>query len=553
MTKLKLVFFFFIVFFALIIVKLFYLQVIASFSFSNNNYLNYNKITPQRGFILDRNGKPLVLNQASFRLYAEPKKITDKVKLIDEIDKVLAIGEATLEARIDETKDWVSIQSGLTEEQKNQLTKLNIKGIGFEDNSQRYYPESSLAAHLLGFVGKNKDGDSVGYFGVEGFYDQDLIGLSGLMKTERDLLGRPILLGSQEKIESENGRNLILTIDNSVQKIIKTKLTEGLEKYKAKEGCIIVADPNTLEILGMDCLPDFDPDKYYQFGQAIFKNPAISSLYEPGSTFKPMIMSAAINEKKVKPDDFFDETGPVQIGEYKIRTWDDKYSGKITMTGILEKSSNVGMVYVGQQLGNDNIFKYLNKYGFGSPTNIDLQGEVGGYLRPEKQWYPIDFVTVNFGQGIAVTPIQMIKAFSSLINGGKVLRPHVVKEIDSVSEKKQIDPIIESQVIDKKTSETIKKMLESTVEHGEYKWSVPKGYKVGGKTGTAQIPLQGHYDTSKTIASFVGFAPVDNPKFIALVVLKEPGTSIYGSETAAPLFFEIAKELFVYYNIAPNQ
>lgn len=553
MTKLKLVFFFFIVFFALIIVKLFYLQVLSSFSSSNNNYLNYNKITPQRGFILDRNGKPLVLNQTSFRLYAEPKKVTDKAKLIVDVDKVLAIGETTLEAKIDETKDWVSIQSGLTEEQKNQLAKLNIKGIGFEDTSQRYYPESSLAAHLLGFVGKNKVGDSVGYFGVEGFYDQDLIGLSGLMKTERDLLGRPILLGNQENIQSENGRNLILTIDNSVQKIIKTKLAEGLEKYKAKEGCIIVADPNSLEILGMDCLPDFDPDKYYQYGQDIFKNQAISSLYEPGSTFKPMIMAAAINEKKVKPDDLFDETGPVQIGEYKIKTWDDKYSGKISMTGILEKSSNVGMVYVGQKLGNANIFKYLNSYGFGSLTNIDLQGEVGGYLRPENQWYPIDFATVNFGQGIAVTPIQMVKAVSSLINGGKVLRPHVVKEIDSGSEKKQIEPIIENQVIDKKTSEIMRKMLESTVEHGEYKWSVPKGYKVGGKTGTAQIPLQGHYDSSKTIASFIGFAPVDDPKFIALVVLKEPGTSIYGSETAAPLFFEIAKELFVYYNIAPNQ
>lgn len=553
MTKLKLVFLFFIVFFGLIIVKLFYLQVLSSFSFSNNNYLNYNKITPQRGFILDRNGKPLVLNQASFRLYAEPKKITDKAKLIEDIDKVLAIGEATLEAKIDETRDWVSIQSDLTEEQKNQLAKLKIKGIGFEDNSQRYYPESSLAAHLLGFVGKNKNGGNVGYFGVEGFYDQDLIGLSGLMKAERDLLGRPILLGNQENIQSENGRNLILTIDNSVQKIIKAKLAEGLEKYKAKEGCIIVADPNTLEILSMDCLPDFDPDKYYQYSQDIFKNQAISSLYEPGSTFKPMIMAAAINEKKVKPDDFFDEKGPVQIGEYKIRTWDDKYNGKISMTGILEKSSNVGMVYVGQKLGNDNIFKYLNRYGFGSLTNIDLQGEVGSYLRPENQWYPIDFATVNFGQGIAVTPIQMVKAFSSLINGGKVLRPHMVKEIDSGSEKKQIEPIIENQVIDKKTSEIMRKMLESTVEHGEYKWSVPKGYKVGGKTGTAQIPLQGHYDSSKTIASFIGFAPVDDPKFIALVVLKEPGTSIYGSETAAPLFFEIAKELFVYYNIAPNQ
>lgn len=553
MSKLKLIFFIFIVFFVSIVARLFYLQVIASFNTSEGNYLNYNRITPQRGFVFDRNGKPLVLNQPSFRLFIEPKKIKNKKELIEKVDKVLTIGEATLEAKIDETKEWVAIQSGLTEEQKNKIAQKKISGIGFEDNSQRYYPESSLAAHLLGFVGKNKVGENIGYFGVEGFYDQDLIGLSGLMRIERDLFGRPILLGNQEKIESENGRDLTLTIDSSVQKIVKAKLTEGMERYRAKEGCVIVADPNTLEILAISCLPDFDPDKYFQFTQDIFVNQAISSLYEPGSTFKPMIMAAAINEKKLKPDDFFDEKGPITIGEYKVKTWDDKYSGKITITRILEKSSNVGMVYVGQKLGNDNIFKYLNRYGFGALTKIDLQGEVGGYLRPQSQWYPIDYATTTFGQGIAVTPIQMIKAFSSLINGGLVIRPHVVKAIGSGSDKKEVEPIVESRVIDKKTSQIIKKMLESTVQHGEYKWTLPKGYRIGGKTGTAQIPLQGHYDSSKTIASFIGFAPVENPKFIALVVLKEPGTSIYGSETAAPLFFEIAKELFVYYNIAPEQ
>lgn len=553
MSKLKLIFFIFIVFFVSIVARLFYLQVIASFNTSEGNYLNYNRITPQRGFVFDRNGKPLVLNQPSFRLFIEPKKIKNKKELIEEVDKVLAIGGATLEAKIDETKEWVAIQSGLTEEQKNKIAQKKISGIGFEDNSQRYYPESSLAAHLLGFVGKNKVGENIGYFGVEGFYDQDLIGLSGLMRIERDLFGRPILLGNQEKIESENGRDLTLTIDSSVQKIVKAKLTEGMERYRAKDGCVIVADPNTLEILAMSCLPDFDPDKYFQFTQNIFVNQAISSLYEPGSTFKPMIMAAAIDEKKLKPDDFFDEKGPITIGEYKVKTWDDKYSGKITITRILEKSSNVGMVYVGQKLGNDNIFKYLNRYGFGALTKIDLQGEVGGYLRPQSQWYPIDYATTTFGQGIAVTPIQMIKAFSSLINGGLVIRPHVVKAIGSGSDKKEVEPIVESRVIDKKTSQIIKKMLESTVQHGEYKWTIPKGYRIGGKTGTAQIPLQGHYDSSKTIASFIGFAPVENPKFIALVVLKEPGTSIYGSETAAPLFFEIAKELFVYYNIAPEQ
>ncbi len=554
MLKIRLIFFFFCILFILIIAKLFYLQVISPFSQSQLDYLRYKKILPQRGRVYDRNQQPLVLNQTTYRLFVEPKKLKDKQKVIETIDKVLEIGEATLGSRIDAKKDWVAIQSGITKEYRDKLAKLNLEGIGFEENYQRYYPEASLAAHVLGFVGKTTQGEDTGYFGLEGYYNQDLTGLPGLIKTEKDLLGRYILLGSQEKIESENGRDLILTIDKSVQEIIKKQLLDGLERYKAKEGCVIVADPKNLEIFGLVCLPDFDLTKYYDFSENYFANNAIATLYEPGSIFKPLIMAAAINEKKVKPDDFYNENGPIETGGYEIRTWDNKYeNGKITMTRILEKSSNVGMVYVGQKLGNKNILKYLRNYSLGSYTGIDLQGESSGLLKPPKEWYPIDYATVTFGQGIAITPMQMIRAFSSLINGGELLQPHVVKKIVYGDKEKEIGKKVIRRVIDEKTSEIIKKMLVSTVEHGEYKWVKPKGYKIGGKTGTAQIPIQGKYDPSKTIASFIGFAPADDPKFITLVVLREPKTSIYGSETAAPLFFEIAKQLFVYYNIAPEQ
>ena len=552
MTKIRLVFFFFAVLFVLIIIKLFYLQILSPFS-SATNYLNLSKLVSQRGKIFDRNMQPLVLNQPSYLLYVEPKKVQDKNRLVDKLDNLLNIGKATLEAEIDQKKDWVAIASGLSTEKKDQITKLNENALGFNEGSKRYYPEASLAAQLLGFVGKNSNGDDTGYLGIEGYYDKDLVGLSGVIKAERDLLGRPILLGDQEKIESQNGRNFVLTIDKSVQKIIKEKLLKGMEAYKAKAGCVIIADPYSLEILGLSCLPDYDPYKYYLFSENEFSDQAISSLYEPGSAFKPLVMSAALNENKVKPDDVYDEQGPVQIGEYQIKTWDNKYQGKITMTKILEKSSNVGMVYVGQKLGNGNLYKYLQKYGFGENTEIDLQGEVAGYLKPKNQWYPIDYSTVTFGQGIAVTPIQMIKAFSAIINGGKLMKPHIVKQIIYDNDVKNIDPEVEANVISEKTSETIKNMLVATVEHGEYKWARPPRYKIGGKTGTAQIPLKGHYDPSKTIATFIGFAPADKPKFIALVMFKEPQSSIYGSETAAPLFFEIAKELFVYYNIPPQQ
>lgn len=546
------VFLFFAFFFVLIIIRLFYVQILDPISSNSNAYLKYKKTPAQRGKVYDRNNQPLAINQTKYQLYVEPKKMKDKEHLIKDLDEILKIGEATLSARIDASKVWVAVTAGLDKDTRDRIQKLHYPEVGFNDELDRFYPEASLAAHLLGFVGKNKDAENVGYFGVEGFYDKELAGLPGFTKTERDLLGRPILLGNQDKIEPENGRDMVLTIDKSVQEIAKQKLVAGMERYKAKEGCVIIADPYTMEILGFACQPDFDVVNYFKFSERYFANWGISSVYEPGSTFKPLIVAAGLQEKKIKPDDMFDEKGPTRYGQYKIQTWDNKYEGKISITRILEKSSNVGMVWIGQKLGNDKILEYVKKYGFGEQTGIDLQGEAGSVLKPDNAWYAIDYATATFGQGIAVTPIQMITAFASIINGGELLKPHVVKSIVYDDESRDFGTRKVRQVIDQHTSEIIKRMLVSTVEHGEYKWAKPEGYLIGGKTGTAQIPVQGKYDASKTIASFIGFAPADKPKFIALVVLKEPKTSIYGSETAAPLFFEIAKDLLVYYNIAPS-
>ncbi len=549
--KIRLVFFLFLSLFLAIITKLFFLQVVSPYQ-TNKTGGNLNKIIPERGIVYDRNMHPLALNQNKYRLFAEPKKIKDKDLLINTLSEISNIDVATIEARIDDSKDWVSITNGLSKDVKEQIEGFKFKGLGFEDEFNRYYPEASLSAHLLGFVGKNKDGDNVGYFGVEGYYNKDLSGLPGINKTDKDLLGRYIFIGNQKKIEAENGRNLVLTIDKSVQEIAKEKLLDGLDRYKAKDGCVIIANPKNMEILAMVCLPDYDLEKYYEFSEDFFINNAISLVYEPGSTFKPLIMAAALEEKKVKPQDTYNEKGSIKIGEYTIKTWNNKYEGRISITRILEKSSNTGMVFVGEKLGNKNLLNYLRKYGLDALTGIDLQGEAKTFLKSNNQWYPIDYATATFGQGIAITPIQMITAFSSLINGGELIRPHVVKKIIIDGKEKNITKNVIRKTISVKTSEAIKKMLYSTVENGEYKWAKPEGYKIGGKTGTAQIPIAGKYEATKTIASFIGFAPVNDPKFIALVILREPKTSIYGSETAAPIFFDIAKELFVYYNIGPE-
>ena len=550
--KIKFIFLFFIAFYLAIIVRLFFLQVIYSPS-SKSAYLKTNKLYPVRGRIYDLKNQSLVLNQNSYQLYIEPKKIGDKDKLLQLLSKSLEIEEASISAKLDMSKDWVAISGGLTQEQKDKIDKLKLKGIGFDYQTKRFYPEASLSAHILGFLGKDNQGEDVGYLGLEGFYNRDLRGLPGFVETERDIAGRPILIGVQQRVEAENGRDLILTIDKNIQEISKRRLLEGLEKYKAKKGCIITADPKTMAILSLVCLPDYDLEKYYLFNENFYKNLAISDLYEPGSVFKPLIVAAALEEKKIKPSDTFNETGQISVGEYNIKTWNDKYEGKISMTRILEKSSNVGMVYIGEKLGNKKIYNYLEKYGFGQNTGIDLEGEASGYLKPQNNWYPIDYATVTFGQGIAVTPIQMIRAFASIINGGDLMKPYIVQKIVSNNKTTEIKPKVERKIISRSTSDIIRKMLVSTVENAEAKWDRPKGFSIGGKTGTAQVPIKGFYDASKTIASFIGFAPASDPKFLTFVVIYEPQTSIWGSETAAPLFFEIAKDLIVYYNISPTQ
>lgn len=551
--KTKLLFIGFLTLYLFIISKLFYLQILSPISVDNSLYLKSRKLLPERGKIYDKNMTPLALNQNSYLLYLEPKKITDKLKLVKFLSEKLEMPEASIEAKINPDKDWISVTSQIDEEKKKEIENLKIDGVGFQTQMRRFYPEASLSAHLLGFVGKDESGDDVGYFGLEGFYNQDLSGLPGLLDSERDLFGRPIFIGVQNKVNPENGRDLVLTIDKTIQEIAKKRLHDGIERYKAKQGCVIVAEPYSMAILSLVCLPDYDLDKYYQFTEEYFRNPVVSEVYEPGSIFKPLITAAALEEKKIKPTDFYQEDGPVTIGEYQIKTWNNKYEGKITMTRILEKSSNVGMVYIGEKLGRDKIYQYLEKYGFGKTTSIDIQGEISSFLKPKSEWYPIDFSTVTFGQGIALTPIQMVRAFASLVNGGSLMKPYVVDRLISQKKEIKIKPKIEKKVISKTTSEIIKKMLVSTVENAEAKWDRPKDIKIGGKTGTAQVPIQGHYDPSKTNASFIGFAPADNPKFITMVMLKEPETSPWGSETAAPIFFEIAKDLIVYYGITPEQ
>ncbi len=555
--RINVVFLFFLILFCLILLKLFILQVISSEGFSGIAEQQRSTSTPliaSRGRILSSDGSPLVINQKTYGVFVEPKHITDKSKLIETLAKELDVEMSSVSARLsNDTLLWVPIAHQIDEVKKKKIAGYKLAGVGFMDETKRFYPEASMAAHLLGFVGKGSSGQDQGYFGLEGYYDQQLRGRNGSLDQEIDPAGNPILSGQHQNIPPEDGRDLKLYLDKTIQFIAETQLLKGIEKYGAKGGSVIVLDPKTAGILAMASYPSYDPTDFGKFPPEFYKNPAVSASYEPGSTFKVLIMASAINENKIKPETIMDEDGPVEIGGYTIKTWNQKYHEKISMTQILDYSSNVGMVYVSKQLDHDIYLRYIENLGFGDVTGIDLQDETSPEMRPKNKWYEIDYATASFGQGIAVTPLQMVRAVTALSNGGKLLEPHVVKEIilpngSTIS----VKPKIMSQIFKPAVASMLAEMMVSAVDNGETRVIKPAGFRIAGKTGTAQIPIQGHYDSEKTITSFVGFAPVDKPAFVMLVTLREPTASPWGSETAAPIFFNIARELFQYLGISPS-
>lgn len=544
--------------FGAVVLRLFYWQVIAAESFRASEFQSYDterRIPARRGDIVDRDGSPFVLTKPAYLMYGLPEEIENIHTFVREVTSLLPIDPLwlTQELMVPGRK-WLQLAKKLDQETVHTFTELKLAGLGFEEESKRYYPESSMAAHLLGFVGQDENGNDTGYFGLEGFYERELRGKDGRVRSEFDVLGIPILSGDELRIQPEHGTTLSLWIDKTVQYKVETYLSEALVRYGAKSGSIVVMDPLTGGILAMASLPSYDPQQFSSYSESLFRNPVVAETYEPGSTFKTLIMAAGLEEGKITPSTVMEETGPVVIGSYSIRTWDNTYHGKITMTDVLRYSSNVGMVYVANTLTKQKMLPYIRAFGFGEKTGIDLEDEESSYLRPDGEWRDIDLATASFGQGISVTPIQMVRAVGALANDGWLMEPRVVKEIKTASgEVRQIRPKRVRRVVSQETSHAITEMMTAAVSAGEAKWAIPKGYTIAGKTGTAQIPISGHYDESKTIASFVGFAPVGNPRFVMLVTLREPTSSPWGSETAAPLFFAIAKELFLYWGIGPDR
>lgn len=543
--------------FLAIMARLFYWQVIVGDTLKTQAFeQHYTKLVlpATRGEIISIDESPLAMNQSAYLIYAQPKDIEDNPTFAARVSEILHIDRNDLVENLSQPdRGWIPIARKVESRTADELKKLTLPGLGFEKEPKRYYPEASMAAHILGFVGSDETGQDTGYFGLEGYYNRELEGKDGALATERDVRGSPILIADSLRIEAENGRTLVLHLDRTIQQFVEKRLSEALTRYGAKAGSVVIMEPETGAILSMASFPNYDPSLYNSFEAGAYKNPIVAESYEPGSTFKVITMSAALDHRLVTPATTVDEQGPIRIGEYSIRTWNDQYHGSITLAKALEISSNVGLVAVGRKLGIERFLSSIRLFGFGQLTGIDLEDESSPELREAKDWGEIDLATASFGQGIAVTPIQMVRAVAALANGGWLMEPHVVSEIrDSKNRVVRISSNRVRQVVSQATAKIITEMMVSSVESGEARWAKPKGYRIAGKTGTAQIPVAGYYDEEKTIASFVGYAPADDPKFAMLVTLREPSSSPWGSETAAPLFFSIAKDLFTYYNIPPK-
>ncbi len=567
-ARIRLVSLFLLAGYVLLSGRLFFWQVIKGRELSakaREQYQVGKNISAPRGNILARDATWLAARGEAWGIYASlpdlgepPRKIADKlapffVEDADDREQLLAEVERLVSLLSRQEVVWVSLKHRVAPEIKKNIEALAIEGIGFEKEEMRVYPEASSAAHLLGFVGKDAEGEDVGYFGLEGFYNLSLSGKPGFLTRERDAKGLPIGIGDSTEIQAIRGVDLQTHIDKTIQLTLEEKLLEGIEKYGAKGGTAIVMNPKDGAVLAMASYPAYDPAQYWRFGDEFFKNPAVSDTFEPGSIFKVLVMAAALDAGVVEPETKCEICdGPLKIDKYYIRTWDDQYHPDSTMLEVIVNSDNVGMVFVGQKLGADRLYDYLDRFGIGKVTGIDLQGEVSPKLREKGSWNIVDLATASFGQGVALTPIQMVRAVAAIANDGLLVTPQVVDKILGYDWREDIKPVLGERVISPDSANEITAMMVEAAKRGEAKWTHTRGFKVAGKTGTAQIPIAGHYDDEKTIASFVGFAPADDPKFVMLVTLREPESSPWASETAAPLWYTIAKEFFTYFGIQPE-
>ncbi len=536
---------------------------------AQNQYNNPSALLSGRGNIYfsdlsSGTNKIVATNRSSFYLYSNNKNINSAKESAEKISPIIKQNQEDVENILsDKSKSYMVIARNLNKDQAKQINDLKLKGLTVASEVGRYYAGGSSAAHTLGFVGY-QDNQRVGRYGVEAYYDDIL---SGETKTQ-DLLGNKTYSdifktlkfwqkGQPAKTEegSSAGDDLVLTIDQNIQSLIELSLDSVLKKWHASKGTIIVEDPTTGAILGMASSPSFDPNSYSSYQLQDFINPAVQEVFEPGSSFKPITMSAAVDSGAVTPDTTYNDTGEVKEAGYTIKNFNEKANGIQTMRQVLEHSLNTGAIFAEQKTGDDAFLNYVVSFGFGQKSGIDLSGEVSGNISNLYSGHRLNFLTASFGQGIAVSPIQLVNAYSAIANGGKLMKPFIIKEIlrpDGTSI--ETKPKVLGAPITEKTSEQIKSMLADVVEKGFDKARI-KGYDIAGKTGTAQIPSPdgGYLGNDQFIHDFLGFAPAYSPRFVVLIKMEKPQGIKFAADSLSPVFGDIARYLIRYFNIPPTR
>lgn len=540
--------------------RLFFLQIIDKSDLQAKNLSQVQvdrKLQSPRGTIYDRNGRPLAMSVVTKSLYADPKMIKQSPSEVAElIEPYVTMSKEDIVKSLQEDTAFVWIDRMMEPEKSKAVAQLiedkNLEGLNFVEESKRYYPNGNLAAQVLGFVGT----DDKGLDGLEMVLDDELKG--GIQKelVATDRKGNAIFGSVLSKYLPDKGKSVTLTIDASIQFIAERALDKAMEDTGAKHASVIVMDPKTGEILAMANRPTYDPNHYSQGSEEDFKNIAVTNLYEPGSTFKPIIASAALASGKWKLDQVYNDKGAFAANGHIIRNWNGEGYGPVRLLDILKYSLNTGMAEIGTLTGADILSKYVRDYGFGSETGIELPGEGEGILYNPDDMSKLDVATMSIGQGIAVTPLQMVRAFGALANGGAMMKPHIIKsysnsqgDVTSTTETSVV-----GQPVPAETVKTIVDILEKEVSEGGGTKAMVEGYHFAGKTGTAQKldTKHGGYLDGQYIASFIGFGPVEDPKFVVLVVIDDPQKgSYYGSQIVAPVFKDIVSQLVRYYQMSP--
>lgn len=535
-------------------VRLVYLQVTKHDELSNRAHSQQQGVAEtgfERGLLSDREGRQLARSLETQSIFVAPDEVTDIPMVSELLASSLGTNKAEIAKQISEAQSskrrFLWIARRVEDAQAQRIAACKLEGVHLQKEAKRFYPNGQLAAHVLGFVGL----DNTGQAGIEQYFNQKISGEPGKLFLERDSRGR---VYHSFEVESKAGQNVVLTIDQMIQYRAEQALAAAVESSHAKAGTAIVLDPRTGEILALANAPTFDPNNPGAAKAENRSNHALQYVYEPGSTFKIVAFSAALEKKLITPDSQIDcQMGSITVAKRLIH--DHKPFGVLTATEALEKSSNVAAIKLGLKVGDSSMFDFIKLFGFGSRTGVELPGETAGLLNPLKRWQPSSIGSIAMGQEIAVTPLQVAAAFATVANGGVRIAPHIVREIRSVNGSSVYRPEPEQhRVISVETANALKGMLEGVTLNGTAKKAQLDGYTAAGKTGTAQKidPKTRGYSLTKHVASFVGLAPVSNPAVVIIVVIDEPAGAYHGGDVAAPVFRQIAEQILPDMNVAPD-